>query len=180
MHGPAAEGEAPPQPLEERFKLVGYADDLKPAITTMAEFTMVDSASSLFERSSGCKLHRDPTSGKCKFLPLGRWKWTLMQKDIPCPYMVLSDHLDMLGVELKATTTQTKKANGDTLQTRIKNTIGPWQAGKFMPLNQRPWSINSYALSKCWYNLKYLYCLIFITLSSNYYTVIYSTMIVNQ
>ena len=110
VHGPAAEGEAPPQPLEERYKVVGYADDLKPAITTMAEFTMVDSASSLFERSSGCKLHRDPTSGKCKFLPLGRWKGTLMQEDIPCPYMVLSDHLDMLGVELKATTTQTKNS----------------------------------------------------------------------
>ena len=65
--------------------------------------------------------------------------------------MVLSDHLDMLGVELKATPTKTRKANGDTLQTKIKNTIGPWQAGKFMPLTQRPWSINSYALSKSWH-----------------------------
>ena len=75
----------------------------------------------------------------------------MMQEDIPCPYMVLSDRLDMLGVELKATPTQTRKVNGDILQLRIKNTIDPWQAGKFMPLNQRPWSINSYALSKVWY-----------------------------
>ena len=65
--------------------------------------------------------------------------------------MVLSDHLDMVGVELKATITQTRKVNGDILQERIKNTIGPWQAGRFMPLTQRPWSINSYALSKVWY-----------------------------
>jgi hypothetical protein len=152
QHGPSPDGVVGSlQPLEERYKVVGYADDLKPAITSMAEFLMVDSASALFERSSGCKLHRDPASGKCKFLPLGRWRGTLVQEDIPCPYMVLSDHLDMLGVELKATPTQTRKANGDILQSRVKNTIGPWQAGKFMPLTQRPWSINSYALSKVWY-----------------------------
>ena len=139
------------QPLEVRYKVVGYADDLKPAVTSMDEFELIDKGSSLFERSSGCKIHRDPSSGKCKFLPLGRWRGTLKQDDIPFPYMVLSDHLDMVGVELKATYTQTRKANGDILQTRIKNTIGPWQAGKFMPVSQRPWSINSYALSKVWY-----------------------------
>ena len=117
----------------------------------MQEFTLVDRASSFFENSSGCKLHRDPTSGKCKFLPLGRWRGVLTQEDIPCAYMVMSDHLDMVGVELKATHTQTRKVNGDTLQLKIQNTIGPWRAGKFMPLTQRPWSINSYALSKVWY-----------------------------
>ena len=62
--------------------------------------------------------------------------------------MVISDHLDMLGVELRATHTQTRKVNGDILQTRVKNTIGPWQSGRFMPLTQRPWSINSFAISK--------------------------------
>ena len=36
----------------------------------------------------------------------------------------VSDHLDMVGVELKATITQTRKVNGDILQERIKNTIG--------------------------------------------------------
>ena len=66
--------------------------------------------------------------------------------------MVLSDHLDMVGVTLKATYTQTRKANGDELQSRIKNTVGPWQTGKFMPLTQRPcWSANCYALSKVWF-----------------------------
>jgi hypothetical protein len=65
--------------------------------------------------------------------------------------MVLSDHLDMVGVELKASHTQTRKVNGDALQSRVKNIVGPWRSGRFMPLTQRPWSINSYALSKVWY-----------------------------
>ena len=152
LHGPLPEGAVGHlPPLEQRYKVKGYADDMKPAVTSMNEFLLVDYASALFERSSGCKLHRDPASGKCKFLPLGRWRGTLTQEDIPCSYMVLSDHLDMLGVELKATPTQTRKANGDILQARVKNTIGPWQSGKFMPLTQRPWSINSYATSKVWY-----------------------------
>ena len=63
VHGPIPAG-APgllPQ-LEERYKVVGYADDLKPAITTMQEFTLVDLASSLFEKSSACKLHTDHTT----------------------------------------------------------------------------------------------------------------------
>ena len=152
LHGPCPAGDPDTLPrLEQRYKVVGYADDMKPAVTSMQEFALVDRASSLFERSSGCKLHRDPASGKCKFLPLGRWRGTLSQEDIPFPYMVLSDHLDMVGVDLRATATQTRKANGDILQSRIKNTIGPWQAGKFMPLTERPWSLNSYALSKLWY-----------------------------
>ena len=117
----------------------------------MEEFLLVDRAAAMFEGASGCKLHRDPAVGKCKFLPLGRWKGTLQQEDIPCNYMLLSDHLDMVGVILKATHTQTRKANGDEIQSRVKNTIGPWQAGKFMALTQRPWSANCYALSKVWF-----------------------------
>ena len=58
--------------VEERYKVVSYADDLKPAVTSMYEFILVDKASALFESASGCRLHRDPTSQKCKFLPLGR------------------------------------------------------------------------------------------------------------
>ena len=82
----------------------------------MEEFTLVDKAMKLFEHSSGCKMHRDPTAGKCKFLALGRWKGTLTQEDLPCNFFSLSDHLDMLGVTLMATHTATRKANGDELQ----------------------------------------------------------------
>ena len=137
--------------IEERYKNFGYADDVKPAITNMQEFSLVDKAMSLFEKASGCRLHTDPANKKCKFLPLARWRGTLQQEDIPCPYMTISDHLEMLGVELRATWTQTKKANEDINQGRIGNTIRQWKAGKFMHLSLRSWSINQYCLSKIWF-----------------------------
>ena len=146
--GPVAEGLPQLKPIEERYKLIGYADVVKPAITNMQEFTVVDMAMTLFERASGCKLHRDPASKKCKFLPLARWRGTLQQEDIPCPYMSISDHLEMLGVELKATWTQTSKANGDISQTRFGNTIQQWKSGKFMFMNLRSWSIST-ACPRC-------------------------------
>ena len=139
--------------VEERYKVISYADDLKPAITTMGEFALVDQASALFEAASGCRLHRNPASKKCKFLPLGKWRRSLQQEDLPpsCQYLVLSDHLDMVGVELRATWTQTRKANGDIIQDRVSNTINPWRSGKFMPLTMRPCSVNSFVLSKVWF-----------------------------
>ena len=36
-----------------------------------------DKSCKLFELSSGCKLHRNPASNKCKFLALGMWKVSL-------------------------------------------------------------------------------------------------------
>ena len=126
--------------LEERYKVISYADDLKPAITTMNEFILVNNASALFEAASGCILHRDPASKKCKFLPLANWRKSLQQEDLPanCQYLVLSDHLDMVGVQLRAIWTQTRKVNGDIIQERVSKTIKPWRAGKFMPLSMRP------------------------------------------
>ena len=114
----------------------------------MNEFTVVDRGSSLFEAASGCKLHRDPASGKVKFLPLGRWKGTLTREDLPMNYIVLSDHLDMVGVKLLATYQKTRKVNCDELVDKVKNTTGAWKAGKFMPLTCRAHSVNTYCLSK--------------------------------
>ena len=65
--------------------------------------------------------------------------------------MTLADHLDMVGVTLKATWTQTRKVNGDALQQRVENTVKPWKAGKFMSITQTGWSLNSFALSKVWF-----------------------------
>ena len=73
--------------------------------TCMVEFLLVDEAAAKFEKASGCRLHRDPQLGKCKFLPLGRWRGTLQQEDIPCNIMVLSDQIDIVWVTLKATNT---------------------------------------------------------------------------
>ena len=152
--GPSPEHGPPLPPVELRYKVIGYADDSKPAITTMAEFILVDNALTLFENASGCKVHRDPKNMKCKFLPLGRWRNTLQQEDIPCNYMTLSDHLDMVGVTLMSSWTKTRKANGDELQKRLENTVRPWKGGKFMPFTQRGWSLNSYALPKVWFRTK--------------------------
>ena len=117
---------------------MAYCDDVKPSVTSMGEFSTIDKACTLFEKSSGCKLHRDPAAGKCKFMALGRWKGTLQQEDIPLRYLVLSDSLEMVGVELKSSWTQTRKVNGDIVQSRVSNTVNSWKAGKFMDLTSRP------------------------------------------
>ena len=79
VQGPVQQGHTgalPPQ--ETRYRVQGYLDDCKPAITSMAEFQLVDRACRIFERSSGCRLHRNPDTNKCKILALGRWKGTLL------------------------------------------------------------------------------------------------------
>ena len=57
----------------------------------------------------------------------------------------------MVGVQLCATPTQTRQVNGNKLQEKVKNTIGPWRGGKFMPLIQRSFSVNTYCTSKLWF-----------------------------
>ena len=135
----------------ETYKLKAYVDDVKPGITSMHEFTVVDQGSAIFEAASGCVLHRDPSSGKVKFLPLGRWRGMLTREDIPVNYIVMSEHLDMIGVKLLSTYQKTRKVNCDEIQDRVKQTIGPWRGGKFMPLISRPHSLNTYCLSKVWF-----------------------------
>ena len=97
------------------------------------------------------KLHRDPLSNKCKFLPLGKWRGTLKQEDIPTPYMRITDTLDMVGVQLCATWTNSRRKNGEVLQQKIENLTRSWRSGKFMPLSLRPYSANTFALSKVWF-----------------------------
>ena len=65
-------------------------------------------------------------------------------------YMTISDSLDMVGVVLKSTWVQKREANGEVVQARVSNTVNAWKSGKFMDLTSRPWSLNSYALSKVW------------------------------
>ena len=150
--GPVLEGESFPLPKkEERFKAMAFCDDVKPAICNIQEFHIADRGASLFEQAAGTRLHRDPLSQKCKFLPLGKWRRTLKQEDIPTPYMRLTDTLDMVGVQLCDLWSTTRRKNGDILQQRIKNLIGSWRTGKFMPLCLRPYSSNTFALSKVWF-----------------------------
>ena len=149
--GPCLVDGTPPPPVTEVYKDFGYADDVKPGVSTMSEFALVDKAARLFELSSGCALHRDPVSGKCKVLPLGRWRQSLQQEDISFPYMKLCDTLSMVGGELTASWQSTRKLNNDELQKRVQGCIGSWKSGKFMPLVCRPFSINTYCTSKVWF-----------------------------
>jgi hypothetical protein len=125
-----------------------YADDVKCGISTMAEFTTVIESCGLLERAGGVRLHRDVTSGKVRFLALGRWRGTLQQEDLPFQFIRLSDSLDFLGLTLMANFFRTKKANCDSIEKSVKSTIGPWRAGKFMEITKRGHSVNSYAFSK--------------------------------
>ena len=38
----------------------------------------------------------------------------------------------------------------------VKEQIGSWKAGKFLPLTSRPWSLYSYCLSRLWYRVSCL------------------------
>ena len=57
----------------------------------------------------------------------------------------------MVGVELKASWIQTRKVNGETCQSKMSRIINAWKSGKFMNLTDRPWSLNSFAMSKLWF-----------------------------
>ena len=152
VHGPVLPDlPGPLPPLETRYKVQGYLDDCKPAITTMSEFLLIDRACTLFEKSSGCRMHRNPATEKCKVMVLGRWKGTLNQEDIPLPYLKLTDHLDYLGCKLYANYTTTRHENGQQMKKKVQDQIGSWRSGKFLPLTNRPWSLNTYCLSKLWY-----------------------------
>ena len=57
----------------------------------------------------------------------------------------------MVGIQLMANYQKTRKFNCDNMQTKVQNIIGSWRGGKFMPLINRPKSINLFCLSKLWY-----------------------------
>ena len=87
--GPALNGDIYPlPPKQERFKAMAFCDDVKPAICNLEEFNIADRGASLFEKAAGTRLHRDPMSQKCKFLPLGKWRNNLHHNDIPTPYII--------------------------------------------------------------------------------------------
>ena len=90
-------------------------------------------------------------SGKCKVLPLGRWRNTLQQEDIGFPHLRITDQLSMVRVELTASWQKTRKINNDDLQARVQNCVGAWKSGKHLPLVSRPYSLNTYCMSKVWF-----------------------------
>ena len=45
--------------IVHKYQVMGYCDDLKPAITCTKDFEVIEKGVALFEASSGCKLYRD-------------------------------------------------------------------------------------------------------------------------
>lgn len=127
VFGPLVENEAQPTPIlvEERLTAFAYADDVKNAVTSTEEFILVDEETKIFERASGCELHRDPTSDKVKVMPIGNWKNTLHYRDMPpqCAHIKVSDYLDMLGVTLYPNKMETVRVNGEDMQQKIKTNL---------------------------------------------------------
>ena len=138
--------------IDYKYKLAGYCDDVKPALTNINEFKILDKGVKLFESSSGCELHRDLISEKCKILLLGEWrKWH--QKDIPLNYLSKSEIIDMLGVKLYYNYTKTRQENGVIAIDKVKKKINTWKSGKYLPLTDRTHSVNTFILSKLWYKM---------------------------
>ena len=123
---------------------------MKPAVTNIQEFKVIELGVRLFERASGCEIHRDISNNKCKILLMGNWKfWS--QENIPLPFLSKSDFIDMLGVRLYSSYTKTRQVNGELMVKEVNNTIRKWKSGKFVPFTSRPISVNTYILSKLWY-----------------------------
>ena len=57
----------------------------------------------------------------------------------------------MVGVELTASWQSTRKMNNDELQDRVQSRLASWKLGKFLPLVCRPFSLNTFCLSKVWF-----------------------------
>ena len=140
LHCPAERGARRPEPLVvERYKVLGLADNVKPSVSSMAEFVTVERGASLFEHATGNKLHRDPNKGKCKVLLLGKWRGTVQQEDIGLPHLRIVESLAYIGVSLTANWQRTRKENMDELLNRVKTKIGSWKSGKFQPLVCKIW-----------------------------------------
>ena len=133
----------PPPVIESRLKVAGFVDDLKCILRSHDEFKTLDHIISLFENSSGSKLHRDPQTKKCQLLALGRWK----QSNSPLDYMRVTEELNILGVRMTRSTQTTRVINGEELVQRVRDMTNAFKAGRFLPLTTRPWVTNIYLMS---------------------------------
>ena len=96
VEGPLEEGKLGPLLLKETFVVCGYADDVKPMVNNMDEVKIIVEQCTKLEKASGVKLHRNPQSGKCKLLPLGKWIDKLNQNMVPYDFIKLTNTLDMM------------------------------------------------------------------------------------
>ena len=115
VQGPLPKGMKKPLYLEEVYKIIGYADDLKIAIRSLEDLIMAVRQCTKMEMASGVKLHRSTTKGKCRLLTVGTWRESLTQNDIPFDFIKLTDNLNLLGVSLCATYRLTREKNAEII-----------------------------------------------------------------
>ena len=151
VFGPIEEHEEEMVPMAKRTCIIGYVDDLNPVITKVEEFDICHSYLILFERASGCKFHRDPSSQKCKITPLGEWKKWLNQETVPLPFLLVSDHLEILGVKIFENWSKTRQTAGNELKQKIKCIRDAWRGGRFYDFLIRPHVVNTYLFSNIWH-----------------------------
>ena len=151
VFGPVEEHEERMIPVEKKTTIIGYVDDLNPVITKVEEFNVCHSYLILFERASGCKFHRDPSSQKCKITPLGEWKEWLNQETVPLPFLLVSDHLEVLGVKIFESWSKTRHTAGNELKQKIKHIRDSWRRGRFYDFLLRPHVVNTYLFSNIWH-----------------------------
>ena len=149
--GPVRKYETNLAPFEKTGKLVGYVDDICPVVTSKEEFFIVDKCLRLFEFSSGCMFHRNPTTQKCKITLYGSWKRKYNQENIPLSFLKISDHLDILGIKLFETWRKTQRENGSKLVSKVKLVADRWKGGRFYSFLLRPHIVNTYLFSNIWY-----------------------------
>ena len=101
--------------------------------------------------ASNIQLHHDPLSGKVKILPLGLWRGSLSQDDIPHSFIRLTDQLDCIGVKLASNYFTMRKINSSLLVEKVTKLINQWWSRRFMALIDHSHAINSKILSKIWY-----------------------------
>ena len=151
VFGPVEEHGKNVAPIEKTTSIIGYVDDLNPVITKEEEFNICNIYLILFERASGCKFHRDPLSQKCKITPFGEWKEWLNQETVPLPFLLVSDHIEILGVKFFESWSKTRRIAGDEIKQKIKRIRDTWRRGRFYDFLLRPHVVNTYLFSNIWH-----------------------------
>jgi len=88
---------------------------------------------------------------ECKVTPIGRWKEWITQEAVPLPFLLVTDHLEILGVKMYESWSKTRRAAGEELEVKIKHIRDKWRRGRFYELLLRPHVVKTYLFSNMWH-----------------------------
>ena len=112
-------------PFKEETSIIGYVEDLNPVITKEEEFEVCNAYLLL-------QIPSRPTISEVQNNPI-RKEW-LTQNTVPLPFLLVSDHLEILGVKIYEPWSKTRRAAGEELRSRIKSIRDKWRRGRFLLL----------------------------------------------